>query len=654
MSQTVVEKIAQLHMAEGPKRNLRAGDFLSIRPLHVMTHDNTSAVLKKFKTIGASKVKNPRQPVFAMDHDIQNTAEENLKKYRAMESFAHAQGIDCFVAGTGIGHQIMVERGYVVPGSFVVASDSHSNMYGALGAVGTPVVRTDAAAIWATGEFWWSIPRSIQVVFEGKLQPGVSGKDVIISLCGLYNKDEVLNAALEFCGPGVHTLSMDERFSIANMSTEWGALVGWFPVDQVTISYLRQRHAIQRWQGAERFSEEDLLRWARVPIGPDKDATYAARIELDLSQVTPHVSGPDTVQVMQSVAQIEEKKIPIQKAYLVSCVNSRLSDLEAAARVVKGKKIAPGVRFYVAPASKQVQEEAEKRGVWKTLLDCGAIALPAGCGPCIGLGTGLLEAGEVGISATNRNFKGRMGSRDAQCYLASPEVVAASALAGYITGAVRFAHADPGIRMTNFVPPTSHAEKVSILEGFPSSVRGRLVFLPQDNLNTDGIYGKDYTYREDMTPTMMAKVVMENYDPEFGARTTAGDVIVGGFNFGTGSSREQAVTALKAKGIPLIVAGSFSQTYLRNAFNNGFLCIETPEFVAKLKAQFAEAVANKEKTIIPGDEVEIDFALSTLRYAGETFGFPALGSVPQSLVVAGGVENLVAQRLGLQTVGTGK
>jgi homoaconitate hydratase len=260
----------------------------------------------------------------------------------------------------------------------------------------------------------------------------------------------------------------------------------------------------------------------------------------------------------------------------------------------------------------------------------------------------LLEAGEVGISATNRNFKGRMGSRDAQCYLASPEVVAASAVAGFITGPMQFTHADPNLHFREFVPAAASAEKVAILEGFPASVKGRLVFLPQDNLNTDGIYGKDYTYREDMTPEMMAKVVMENYDPAFASRALAGDVIVGGFNFGTGSSREQAVTALKAKGIPLVIAGSFSQTYLRNAFNNGFLCIETPEFLGKMKSRFAKAAANKEKTIIPGDEIEIDFASSTLRYAGETFTFPALGSVPQSLVIAGGVENLVAQRLGLR------
>ncbi len=170
---------------------------------------------------------------------------------------------------------------------------------------------------------------------------------------------------------------------------------------------------------------------------PDPDAAYAARIVLDLAQVTPHVSGPDTVQVMQSVAEMEPKKVAIQKAYLVSCVNSRLEDLEAAAGVLQGKKVAEGVKFYLGAASKWVQEEAEQRGIWQTLLDAGAHPLPPGCGPCIGLGAGLLEPGEVGISATNRNFKGRMGSRDAQCYLASPEVVAASAVAGYIRGPVR-------------------------------------------------------------------------------------------------------------------------------------------------------------------------------------------------------------------------
>ncbi|HEV2115876.1 MAG TPA: homoaconitase, partial [Terriglobales bacterium] len=468
MGQTVVEKIAQAHLAEGPKRPLRAGDFVSIRPHHIMTHDNTSAVMKKFQGIGAKKLHNPRQPVFALDHDIQNQSEDNQKKYRTIEAFAKQHGVDFYPAGSGIGHQIMVEKGYVVPGSFVVASDSHSNMYGALAAVGTPVVRTDAAAVWATGEFWWQIPRSIQVVLEGRLPAGATGKDVIIALCGLYNHDEVLNAAVEFSGPGVASLSMDARFTISNMSTEWGPLVGWFPCDQVTLAYMQRVHDELAKLNIARFTKEDLERWqnsvapasGRLSRGrptladvgeapastaagtaalqdllqPDSGAAYGARITLNLDEVTPHVSGPDTVQAMASLAEMEQKKVAIQKAYLLSCVNSRLEDLEAAARVVKGKKVSAGVKFYLGAASRWVQEEAERRGAWQALLEAGAIPLPAGCGPCIGLGVGPLEPGEVGISATNRNFKGRMGSRDARCYLASPEVVAASAVAGYIRG----------------------------------------------------------------------------------------------------------------------------------------------------------------------------------------------------------------------------
>src|SRR5205807_8117177 len=506
---------------------------------------------------------------------------------RAIEAFAKEHGVDFYPAGSGIGHQIMVERGYVVPGSFVVASDSHSNMYGALGAVGTPIVRTDAAAVWAMGEFWWQIPRSVQVWLEGELPAGATGKDVIIALCGLYNHDEVLNAAVEFSGPGVASLSMDARLSISNMTTEWGPLVGWFPVDEVTIAYLRGVHQRLKAQGIERFTAADLESWTRNSPHPDAHAAYAAKITLDLAQVTPHVSGPDTVQVMQSLSEMERKKVAIHKAYLVSCVNSRLEDLDAAARVLKGKKVAQSVKFYLGAASKWVQEEAEKRGIWQTLLDAGANPLPAGCGPCIGLGVGLLEAGEVGVSATNRNFKGRMGSRDAKCYLASPEVVASSAVAGYIRGPHEFANRAPQRAYTELESAAGGAEKVEILAGFPQRVKGRLVFMPQDNVNTDAIYGKDYTYRDDMTPEMMTKVVMENYDPQFAALTKAGDVIVSEFNFGTGSSREQAVTCLKAKGIPLVIAASFSQTYLRNAFNNGFLCIEVPDLVARVREQFA-------------------------------------------------------------------
>ena len=647
MPQTVVEKIAQLHMAAGPDRQLRTGDVVSLAPRHILTHDNTAAVMTKFKAIGASRIYDPRQPVFALDHDIQNTSAANVGKYRDIETFAGEHGVDFYPAGTGIGHQIMVSMGYVVPGSLVVASDSHANMYGALGALGTPVVRTDAAAIWATGEFWWQIPRTVQVVLAGRLREGVTGKDVIVTLCGLYNQDEVLNAAVEFTGPGVAGLSVDARMSISNMTTEWGALVGWFPADDVTMRYLEQRKVILDGLGVTRFSTEDIHRWQAEPLGSDVNADIAATIELDLGDVSPHVSGPDSVKVMQPVGTLQEQRVPIHKAYLVSCVNSRLEDLEAAARVIQGMTVAPGVEFYISAASKEVQERAEASEAWSALVDAGARPLPPGCGPCIGLGTGLLEPGEVGISATNRNFKGRMGSREAQCYLASPEVVAASAAVGYIAGPVAVDVVPLTRRFTERATEPVPDEAVAIQDGFPERVVGRLVFVPQDNLNTDGIYGKDYTYREGMTREEMARVVMENYDPEFAARTEAGDVLVGGWNFGTGSSREQAATALQAKGFPMVIAGSFSQTYLRNAYNNGYPCIECPTLVRRLKQYFTVEVAEGVPTIIPGDEIDIDFIRSKIRFRGEPFGFAALGSVPQSLVVAGGVENQVKARLAL-------
>ncbi len=331
MAQTAIEKIVQRHMVEGPPREVRAGDFVSLRPKHLLTHDNTSAVIKKFRTIGASKIHGQRQPVFALDHDIQNHEETNLRKYAEIEAFAERHGVDFYPAGRGIGHQMMIENGYVLPGSLVVASDSHSNMYGALGALGTPVVRTDAAAIWATGEFWWQVPATVRVVLRGRFSEGVSGKDAIIALCGIYNREEVLNKVLEFSGEGVSALSIAERLTIANMSTEWGALAAWFPADEKTFAYLHRCREVQGEATTERLSERVLSQLESAPVMPDRGATYAAEIGLDLSAVPPYISGPDTVQVAEPAFEVAKKKIAIQKAYLLSCVNSRFEDLESAA-----------------------------------------------------------------------------------------------------------------------------------------------------------------------------------------------------------------------------------------------------------------------------------------------------------------------------------
>ena len=644
MGQTMVEKIAQRHMTQGPERPLRAGDMVSLRPIRILTHDNTAAVLGKFRALGGTDVCDAAQPVFALDHEIQNPSPENARKHALIEAFALEQGIAFHGAGEGIGHQLMVANGYVLPGTLVVASDSHANTYGALGAIGTPVVRTDAAAIWATGEFWWQVPRTVQVVLGGRLRPGVTGKDVILTLCGLFHDDQVLNAAVEFAGPGVAHLDMASRLTIANMTTEWGALTGWFPVDDVTLGYLAERHDTLWAHGIERFTRRDLAAWHANPPVPDTHAAYAGRITLDLGDVVPGIAGPDTVQRVRSLAEVRTEHIRIDRAYILSCVNGREHDLEAAASVLERRRIAPGVKLYIAAASREVQARVEASGAWQQLLDAGAIALPPGCGPCIGLGEGLLEAGEVGISATNRNFKGRMGSRDATVYLASPEVVAASAYAGYIDGPALPTPVAPAAHYEALPQPAPAVEETAILPGFPAQLAGRALFLPQNDLNTDGIYGKDYTYRE-LPRQEMARVVMANYDPAFADTVRPGDIIVGGWNFGTGSSREQAVTALQAAGVVAVVAASASQTYVRNAFNNGLLCIECPALVTRLRERFAAAVAGAVPTIVAPARLRLNFRSGTAEYEGEPFPFRAPGVVPQALVVAGGVENLVRARL---------
>jgi homoaconitate hydratase len=528
-------------------------------------------------------------------------------------------------------------------------------MYGGLGCLGTPIVRTDAAAIWATGRTWWQVPPVARVELTGKLPKGVSGKDVIISLCGHFNKDEVLNHCVEFAGHGIAQLSIDERLAIANMTTEWGALAGVFPTDETSLDWLKERAARVKKRGlsgvpsdseasggvSSRLQGSRMEELANDTLQADPNAFYSRKLTLDLSTVSPHVAGPHNVKTYTSVADMRERKLKIHKAYLVSCVNSRVEDLAAAAGVIQGKKVAEGVEFYVGAASNEVQAESEKRGDWQKLIEAGAIALPPGCGPCIGLGVGLLEDGEVGISATNRNFKGRMGSKEAEAYLGSPEVVAASAVSGYIDGP-QFEGAR-GLKASIDIGEKPAADNISVavLDGFPTELIGELIFCHQDNLNTDGIYPGKYTYIDDFTPEQQAGVVMENYDPEFGKVVNEGDILVGGFNFGAGSSREQAATALKYRGIRLVLGGSFSQTYRRNALNNGFLAIEAPELVNDLK----EKLGADRLTVRTGIQAKINFGTATMEADGKMYSIAAVGAAAQELVLAGGLEAWVKERL---------
>ncbi|PKX97151.1 homoaconitase LysF [Aspergillus novofumigatus IBT 16806] len=685
---TLTEKIVQaysLGLAEG--QYVKAGDYVMLSPHRCMTHDNSWPTALKFMAIGASKVHNPDQIVMTLDHDVQNKSEKNLKKYESIEKFANQHGIDFYPAGHGVGHQIMIEEGYAFPGTVTVASDSHSNMYGGVGCLGTPMVRTDAATIWATGRTWWKVPPIAKVQFTGTLPEGVTGKDVIVALSGLFNKDEVLNYAIEFTGSEetMKSLSVDTRLTIANMTTEWGALTGLFPIDSTLEQWLRRRAATApRTETARRFAEERINELFANPTVADRGAKYAKYLYLDLSTLSPYVSGPNSVKVATPIDELEKQKLKIDKAYLVSCTNSRASDIAAAAKVFKDAvartggpvKVADGVEFYVAAASKAEQKIAEEAGDWQALIDAGAIPLPAGCAVCIGLGAGLLKEGEVGISASNRNFKGRMGSPDAKAYLASPEVVAASALNGAISGPGIYKRpedwagvsigegevVESGTRidttleaMEKFIGQLdsmiessskavmpeestgSGAAEVDIVPGFPEKIEGEILFLDADNISTDGIYPGKYTYQDDVTKDKMAQVCMENYDPAFTGIARAGDIFVSGFNFGCGSSREQAATSILAKQLPS-----------RNAVNNALPLLEMPRLVERLREAFGN---EKQPTRRTGWTFTWNVRTSQVTVqegpGGETWSqsVPAFPPNLQDIIAQGGLEKWVKKEI---------
>ncbi len=622
--------------------SLEPRSFVRIQPSRILTHDNTAAVINKVKPLKNFSVKNSSQLVFAVDHDIQNKSEINLKKYDTIKSFAAKYNVDYYPPGTGIGHQVMIEEGYAFPGTLTVASDSHSNMYGALACLGTPVVRTDAASIWATGTTWWQIPPFAKVELTGSLPKGLCGKDVIIALCGMFNNDEVLNYAIEFTGSGVASLKMDDRLTISNMTTEWGALAGVFPMDKVLFDWLKEQARnlkITKGKPHPRLNSKTIA--ALNKMEADTDAIYSKTFTLNLSSLSPLVAGPNAVKKLTPASVLEHKRIKINKAYLLSCTNARTSDIVDAANVLRGRTIAPGVEFYLSASSLNVQKETEASGHWQTLLNAGARPLPSGCGPCIGLGIGLLKDGEVGISATNRNFKGRMGSKTAEAYLASPSVVAESAAKGYIASHLLFGGAFP-VEVSSSILEESDNKFVpaTLVEGFQGELNGEILFCDADNLNTDGIYPGKYTYMDDITPERMKSIVMENYDAEFAKVVKSGDILVSGSAFGSGSSREQAATCILSVGIKLVLAHSFSETFKRNAVNNGLICLEASKLVSHLRSLKFKGKSVKTKLLIKVDLIKGKIYLNDLE-----FSIPPLGEAAQELVLSGGLEGWIQKQL---------
>jgi 3-isopropylmalate/(R)-2-methylmalate dehydratase large subunit len=396
----------------------RAGDTLDVRPDLVFSHDNSAAIRRIFEAMGALRIAHPERVAITLDHAVPAPTTLHAQNHAEIREWVQQQNVGYFFdVGRGICHQVLSEEGLVLPGDVVLGADSHSTHFGWLGAFGMGVGRTEMAALWATGELWLQVPESARLTIHGRLRHGVTAKDLVLHIIGCWGADGGAYRSLEFAGEALSALSLDERAVIPNMMAEFGVQNAYLPPDDTVLAYVEQRR------------QRDY-----IPLYPDPDAQYAVEYEIDASELSPVVAlphSPDRLAALPDVCGT-----PIQQAFLGTCTNGRYSDLEAAARVLAGRKVR--VRFIVIPASAQVLRQAVETGVLQTLIEAGAAIGTPGCGPCMGNHMGIPAPDEATISTGNRNFNGRMGTPNAPVYLSNPYVVAASALTGRISDPQEF------------------------------------------------------------------------------------------------------------------------------------------------------------------------------------------------------------------------
>jgi len=397
------------------EQEVSAGDVVTVSPDYILSHDNSAAIIKEFEKLGLEKVSSPGKLVIVLDHVVPASSEKYAQNHKTIRKFVEEQKItNFFDIHHGICHQVLMENGFATPGKLILGADSHTVSYGALGAFSAGIGRSEVAALWATDEIWLRVPETLKVQIEGKLPRGIYAKDIILKIIGEEGADCANYKAVEFSGDAVKNMSIASRIVLCNMAAEMGAKNAYFAPDDAAISWLENR-----------AKDEFEL------ICSDEDAKYQMVLHYDISSLEPQVAFPHTVDNVKPVSQA--KGIKFHQAVIGTCTNGRLEDLVVAAQILKGKKVHPKVRVLVIPASGAEYLLALKEGVLETLVEAGCVVLNPGCGPCLGAHQGIIAPGEVALSTANRNFQGRMGSKDSFIYLASPATVAASAIEGQIT-----------------------------------------------------------------------------------------------------------------------------------------------------------------------------------------------------------------------------
>ncbi|MEM1550372.1 MAG: homoaconitase large subunit [Candidatus Bathyarchaeia archaeon] len=411
MGKTIVEKIFSLSSG----KDVYAGDIVVAKVDAAMAHDGTVLLaIEAFEDMGGKSVWDPSKIILVIDHVAPSSNEIFAKVHDAMRGFSHKYGAKIYDVGSGICHQLMVESGLVRPGSLIVGADSHTCTYGALGAFSTGIGSTEMAAVFMSGKLWFKVPETIRVEINGSAPPMVFPKDIILKVISIVGADGATYKAIEYCGETVKNMNIDGRLTLCNMAVEMGAKTGIIEPDEKTREYLISI-------GIRDYTS----------LKSDEDAEYSKRIRVNISDLEPMVACPHSVDNVKPLKDVEGKEV--NQVFLGSCTNGRIEDLRVAAKILKGKKIKDDVRMIVIPASRSIYLQALREGLIETFIEAGCTICNPGCGPCAGAHQGILGPGEVCLSTSNRNFKGRMGSADAEIYLASPATAAVSALEGKIT-----------------------------------------------------------------------------------------------------------------------------------------------------------------------------------------------------------------------------
>ena len=412
MGKTFAEKILAI---KSGKKSTVAGEIVTVSPDIVLSHDNTAAISKKFLQIGVKTVNHPEKIVIILDHCIPAASEKYASNHKIIREFVEEQDIENFFdINVGVCHQVLPEKGYVLPGTLVLGADSHTTTHGAFGAFATGIGRSEVASIWANDKIWLKVPETIKIEVSGKLPIGLYPKDIILHIIGNLGADGVLYKSVEFTGNIIKEMDISGRMTLCNMSVEMGAKNAYVEPDEKTVQWLSSR--------TKRKYEI---------VKSDPDAVYEKVIKYQVNELEPQIACPHTVDNVKSVSEVIGTKI--NQVLIGTCTNGRINDLKIASEILKDKTIFKNTRLLVFPASMEVYAEAMELGILKELVKSGAVIMNPGCGPCLGAHEGALAPGEICLSTANRNFKGRMGCKDAEVYLASPATVAASALSGEIT-----------------------------------------------------------------------------------------------------------------------------------------------------------------------------------------------------------------------------